>query len=209
MKSVYTRSFHLIASLLLWCGAISGQAATTFTTTTTATGSWSTAGNWAGGIAPTGNQAGNIAAHGAANITLTLDVATTIGQIQDTRASAQLFTINASGTTAMTFDNTGGVNNPLARADAFIGETSSGPVTLLPNIIIQNTDLDLANTGSTSPTLTIGTLGTSTITATTPQNLFILQNQARAPNPLTSTAALAAVAASSRFKTSAPAAGLR
>ena len=178
IKSICTNPLCLIASLLLLAGAGNRVQAATFTTTATATGSWSTPGNWAGGTAPTGNQAGNIAANGAANITLTLDVATTIGQIQDTRGSSQLFTINASGTTAMTFDNTGGVNNPLTRADAFIGETSSGPVTFLPNIVIQNTDLDFANTGSTSPTLTIGTLGTSTITATTPQNLFIFQNQA-------------------------------
>ncbi len=177
-KSAWTPVFALAASLLLLAGAISVQAATTFTTTTTASGNWGTATNWAGGVAPTGSQAGNIAANGAATIALTLNTATTIGQIQDTHGSAQNFTINASGTVAMTMDNTGGVNNPLGNADAFIGETSSGGINLLPNIVIQNTDLDLGNTGSTTPTLTIGTLGTSTITATTARNLKIFQNQA-------------------------------
>jgi len=177
-KSARTAVFVLFASLLLLAGAASVQAATTFTTTTTANGNWGTATNWAGGVAPTGSQAGNIAANGAATIALTLNTATTIGCINDTHGSAENFTINASGTVAMTMDNTGGANNLLGNADAFIGETSSGGITFLLNIVIQNTDLDLGNTGSTTPTLTIGTLGTSTITAATARNLKIYQNQA-------------------------------
>src|ERR1017187_2855370 len=47
---------------------------------------------------------------------------------------------------------------------------------LKENLIIANTDLDIANTGSTTPVTTIGTLNTTTITATSARNLFIRQN---------------------------------
>jgi len=167
-----------IAGLLLLAGALSVQAAnTTFTTTTTATGNWSLGANWVG-TAPTGNQAGNIAANGNASISLILDVATTIGQIKDTQSSAHGFTVNASGSIAMTMDNTGGTANPAGDLNSFIGSTSSGGVSFNPNIIIANKDLDLYLSGSTSPTLTIGPTpaGTGSIIANSPQNLNVFSD---------------------------------
>ena len=89
---------------------------------------------------------------------------------------AHSFTINANGTIAMTFDNTGGAAKPGGDNNAFIGSASSGAINFYPNIIIQNTDLDIHQNGSTQPSAIIGTLGTSTITAVTPQHLILLQN---------------------------------
>ena len=163
-----------LGSLLLAGGLDARAAATTYTTTTTATGNWSTPGNWAGGVAAAG--AGNVAVAGAAAVTLTLDVPETIGVVRNPNGSARAFIINANGTTALLLDNTGGAANPAADNNAFIGSTSSGAIDFYPNILIQNTDLDIYETGSTQPSDVIGTLGTSTITALTPQNIILLQN---------------------------------
>jgi autotransporter-associated beta strand protein len=167
-----------MGSLLLLAGATSVQAFNTnYTTVAGASGNWSDGTIWAGGVAAAG--AGNIGLLGAGGSTFTLDVPTTMGVVNDGQGSARAWTINASGTIAMTMDNTGNTtNNSAGTLNAYIGESSSGTMTFNPNIIIQNTDLDFANTGSTTPTLAIGILGTSTITATSARNLFIRQNQA-------------------------------
>ena len=168
---------RLFLSILILAIGMNLRAQTTFTTVAGATGNWSDGTKWAGGVAASG--AGNIGLLGAGGSTFTLDVPTTMGVINDGQGSARAWTINASGTIAMTMDNTGAVaNNPAGTLNAYIGESSSGTMTFNPNIIIQNTDLDFANTGSTTPILAIGVLGTSTITATSPRNLFIRQNQA-------------------------------
>ncbi len=165
-----------MSGLLLLAGVANLEAAT-FTTVAGASGNWSSGAVWAGGGVAGG--VGNIAQLGAGGSTFTLDIATNIGVINDGQASARAWAINASGSIAITMDNTGNaVNNPAGTLNAYIGESSSGTMTFNPNIIIQNTDLDFANTGSTTPTLAIGVLGTSTITATSARNLFIRQNQA-------------------------------
>lgn len=177
MKSTCLRNVLRLGGLLLLAGTISIQAQTTFTTVAGASGNWSDGTKWAGGVAASG--ALNIGLLGAGNSTFLLDAPTTMGVINDGQGSARGWTINASGTIAMTMDNTGAVaNNPAGTLNAYIGESSSGTMTFNPNIIIQNTDLDVANTGSTTPILAIGILGTSTITATSARNLFIRQNQA-------------------------------
>ena len=178
MKSVFTRNLFLMTGLLLLAGALNVHAAgTTYTTVAGANGIWSDGTVWAGGVAASG--AGNTAQLGAGGSTFTLDVPVTIGVVNDGQGSARGWTINASGTIAITMDNTGATaNNSAGTRNAYIGESSSGTMTFNPNIVIQNTDLDVANTGSTTPVLAIGVLGTSTITAVTAQNLFIRQNQA-------------------------------
>ena len=76
-------------------------------------------------------------------------------------------------------DNTGATaNNPAGDRNAYLGSTSSGGFFFYPNIVISNTDLDIYQSGSTQPSGIIGTLGASTITAATPQNLFLMQNYA-------------------------------
>ena len=167
--------FVLIASLLLLLRATGANAATTFTATTNATGNWNAAASWAGGTIPSG--AGNIVVQGAAGVTRTLNVATTIGQVKNTQGSARLFTVAASGTIAMTMDNTGGAANQNGDSNASISSSSSGGIVFTPNIIIQNTDLELYQNGSTQPSGVYGTLGTSTITATSARNLILLQNE--------------------------------
>lgn len=162
-----------LVSLFLLAAVTSLKAATTFTATTNATGNWNAAASWAGGTIPAG--AGNIAVQGAASVTRTLNVATTIGQVKNTQGSGRLFTVSASGAITMTMDNTGGTTNVAGDFNAFIGSTSSGGLVFTPNIVIQNTDLDVYQNGSTQPSDVYGTLGSSTITATSARNLFLLQ----------------------------------
>jgi autotransporter-associated beta strand protein len=178
---------RLFAGLLLALPAAVHAGVNTWTAVTGAAGNWSNSTNWTGapttGGAP--NGAGNVAAKGIGGVALTLDMPETIGQVEDTTSASQGgMTINASGTIAMTMDNTGGNGNDAGDNNSFIGQTVSSALTFLPDIIIQNTDLDFANTGSTQPVLTIGTLGVSTITATSPQNLFIKQNKANTTQPI-------------------------
>jgi autotransporter-associated beta strand protein len=181
MKATPLQQLILGGSLLLLAGALSVRAAgTTYTASTTASGDWSTAANWAGGTAPTGNQAGNLAVQGAAGVTLTLDVPATLGQVKDTQGSARNFQINASGTVAMTFDNTGGSANQNGDDNAAISSSSSGAMLFYPNIIITNTDLEVIQTGSTTPSGVIGTLGASTITTSQARNLVLIQNEGKA-----------------------------
>lgn len=145
MKLTCIRNLVVIVSLLLLAGALSVQAVgTTFTTTTTASGNWSTTANWTT-TAPTGNQIGNIALNGAASITLTLDQATTIGEVTTySGGSVFPFTINASGTVAMMFDNTGAtVNNIAGDKNSCLGMNGHSSITFNPNIIIANTDMDI------------------------------------------------------------------
>jgi hypothetical protein len=83
MKSIRAPNFLLPAGMLLLAGVLSVQAAgTTYTVASGASGNWSTATNWAGGVAPTGTQTGNIATQTTTQTTtLALDIATTIGEI--------------------------------------------------------------------------------------------------------------------------------
>jgi len=77
----------------------------------------------------------------------------------------------------MTFDNTGGIANQNGDSNACISSSSSGGIVFTPNIIIQNTDLELYQSGSTQPSGVYGTLGTSTITATSARHLILLQSE--------------------------------
>ena len=177
MKITQARIPFVIAGLLLVSAVLGARAqGTTFTTTATAAGNWSNPTNWAGGAA--GGGAGNVAINGAAVITLTLDISTNIGAVEVTSTGgARNFTIN--GTNTLIMDNTGATaNNPAGDRNAYLGSTSSGGFFFYPNIVISNTDLDIYQSGSTQPSGIIGTLGASTITAATPQNLFLMQNYA-------------------------------
>jgi len=182
MNLKHTINSFLIVSLLVLAGVTVTRAQTvTYTTTTTASGNWSTAINWAGDVAPTGRQAGNIALQGAAGITLTLDVPTIIGQVKDTQGSSRNFTINANAGVPMIFDNTGSTsNNANGDLNSCISSSSSGASVFQPNIIISNTDLEIVQAGSTTPSGVIGILGTSTITAAQPHSLILIQNEAKA-----------------------------
>jgi autotransporter-associated beta strand protein len=178
MKSVLFRNFLLLAGLLWLGGAMSAQTAGV-TWTNIATGNWNDATKWTNPVVGFPNAAGDAARPSAGGFSLALTGPITLGQFFDSLGSAGAWTITGAG--PFTMDNTGGNNNPAGDANAFIGQSSSGTLTLAAaNIIIANTDLDIANTGSTTPTLAVGTLGTTTITATTPQNLFIRQNVAGA-----------------------------
>jgi autotransporter-associated beta strand protein len=175
MKSNILKNISFLSSLLLLAGAISVQAATTYTEA--AAGNWSASGSWT----PAGpaNGAGNIAL-GAGAYTMTLDQPYTIGWVENTQGSSHAMTVNASGTVAITMDNTGGGNTANGDANACISSSSSGAIAFSPNIIIQNTDLEIEQSGSTSPSGTVGILGTSTITATSARNLILIVNEQKA-----------------------------
>jgi autotransporter-associated beta strand protein len=162
---------------VLLAGAIRLQAATaTFTATATATGNWSNGTNW-GGTAPVGMQAGNLAQQtSTGTAALVMDLATTIGQIQNHDGALHYFVITNSGTVTVTMDNTGGtVNNPNGDLNACISSGVSGGILFYPDIIIQNTDLELIQNGSTQPTSVYGfSPGSAAITALTAQNLDLI-----------------------------------
>jgi autotransporter-associated beta strand protein len=166
-----------LPALVLLAGAASVRAATTtFTATAAASGNWSSGANW-GGSAPAGIQTGNIAQQTSTSTgALTLDTATTIGQIQNHDGSLHFFVITNSGPVAVTMDNTGGtVNNPNGDLNACISSGSSGGIDFYPNIIIQNTDLELYQNGSTQPTGVYGfSPGSASITATAARNLYLI-----------------------------------
>ncbi len=179
MKSVYSR-IRLFTGILFALAGINSQAAG-IQWTNTASGNWTDTIVWTNGVPSVGspNSAGDVARTRAAGFSVALTGPITMGQIFDPLGSAGSWTVTGAG--PVTMDNTGGPNNSAGTANAFIGQTSSGTLGFATeNIIIANTDLDIANTGSTTPTLSIGTLGTTTITATTPQSLFIRQNIASA-----------------------------
>jgi len=100
-----------------------------------------------------------------------LDTPETIGQLQNTVSSGNLWSI--TGTSTLTMDNTGGPLNPFGNAWASIRITSSGPLNLGTNSLVLNQNLDLSNSGSTSPTITIG----GAISATTTATIFFRNNQ--------------------------------
>jgi len=176
MKLRQLHTFICLSGLLL-AGTLTGQAATTtYTWSATAAGNWNTAADWTGGVVASG--AGNFVVTGNNAAGLTLNVPETIGEVAISHsASVGSMTVAAATGVAITMDNTGGsINNIAGDRNSCIGSSSSGAMTFQPSIIIANTDLDLYQGGSTQPTLTIGVLNTSTITASTAQNLFLFQS---------------------------------
>jgi autotransporter-associated beta strand protein len=121
------------------------------------------------------NGVGNKALLGAGGSTFVLDTPVTLGIVQDGQGSARAWLIqtNPASLQAMTFDNTGGINNLLANADAWLGSSSSGPMTFQPSIVIANTDLHFQLAGSTGPAFNQGVLNLTTITATSPRTLWL------------------------------------
>jgi hypothetical protein len=127
-------------------------------------GSWATSGNWSNGVP---DAAGDTAAYSTSSTsaTVTLDKAgggaVTIGKISKTASGS--FTINLGTASGLILDNTGGTGN------ASIANTSgSGSTTIKPNITFTNTDLTIQNAGGG---MTIGTVGSTTLTASTAQTL--------------------------------------
>ena len=101
--------------------------------------------------------------------TITLDTAVTLGALAIGTAGTKTWTINATGGNAFTLDGTGinGTNNFFGNAGvAAIGSRGVGAnLTINPDIVLSNTDLDMGNTNT--GTMTIG----GSITATTAQAL--------------------------------------
>ncbi|MGB8353237.1 MAG: autotransporter-associated beta strand repeat-containing protein [Chthoniobacteraceae bacterium] len=157
-----TQALLILAAALFACH--SAQAAgTTFTIITGTNGPWDTTANWSGGGIGAGT--GNIATVGTGIGTsgsIALDVNETLGQLTNTGTTN--FTVTAAGGT-FTFDNTGGVNNIFGNSDAAISTNGTGSLTVNPNIVIQNTSLDIGSTSS--GVITLGTSSASTITAST------------------------------------------
>lgn len=100
---------------------------------------------------------------------ITLDVPVTLGALSIGTAGTKAWTINAAGGNAFTLDGTGinGTNNFFGSIGvAAIGSRGTGAnLTINPDIILSNTDLDMGNTNT--GTLTIG----GNITASTAQAL--------------------------------------
>lgn len=102
--------------------------------------------------------------------TVTLDVDVTVGQVRINTSGGHTSTFNSDGTHFFTLDGTG-LNNQFGifNSAAIVQVANAGALTVAPNIVLANTDLDLGTI--TAGTLVIGTLGTNTITASTPQAL--------------------------------------
>ncbi len=133
--------------------ATHGADAATSTWTAGATGNWSNATDWTGGVP---NSAGTVATYNTVTTAATtaLDENITVGTISKQASGA--WTITASGGT-LTLDNTG------ASGDALIRNSSgSNLLTIGANIVIQNTDLDISSNA--------GVVINGNITAATAQN---------------------------------------
>jgi len=105
------------------------------------TGSWNTAGNWTNGVP---NAAGDSASIANFNVDLASNV--TIGQIFGGNNGADTSVTTSNGST-ITMDNTGGTTNIFGDSNASISHTGSYSLRIAPNIVIQNTDLDVGHTG--------------------------------------------------------------
>lgn len=160
----------LPAAALISFSPLASAVVTTFTWTSGVTGNWnstSTTTDWKTATAVTG--AGNIVTMGTTigGSTTTLNVSgITVGQIKNTASSGRAWTIadDAVNHYAITLDNTGGSTNIFGNANAAISSSSSGAMNVLTSIIMKNTDLDIIHTpGGSTQTMTIGTLGTSTL----------------------------------------------
>ncbi len=137
------------------------------------TGSWNTSSNWSNGVPNTIGDIASLSASGS-TITTSLDSSVTIGQLTNTNTSG--WTIGAGGGT-LTMDNTGGsVSAFSATTDSAIGNTNvaGGKITLNPNIVVANKDLDIGNASTNGSALTIA----GNITASTAQNLKFYNNNA-------------------------------
>jgi len=127
----------------------------------TDTTNWS-ADTWSNGV-PDSTSAGDVASYiNSLLATTTLDINVTVGSI--TNGGAGAWNIATDGSSTLTLDNTGGTGN------ATITTTSSGNLTIAPNVVIKNTNLDI-NSGTATGTITL----TGTITGT--GNLNLLGNR--------------------------------
>jgi len=127
----------------------------------------STSGDWAAGTWTNGtpsNNPGDTASYTTnSNSTITLAAPVTIGALRST--STATWTIAASGTTALTLDGTGFTTNAFGNAGtaAIVNASAAGTLTVRPNIILTNTNLDIGTTGSGAAITNIGTSATNTI----------------------------------------------
>jgi len=175
------------ASVLL---AIRPARGTTYVWTAGDTGNWNATGDWTptpGASGPTG--AGTIAeypssaASGSVGVTTITSSGITVGQMEDLAEHGDGWAIAAGS--PITMDNTGGSNNLFGDSNAAISSSLSGMMTVQTNIIMANTSLDIGIVGNdpSTQTMTVGTLGSTTITngdASGSLNLNLEQNELQA-----------------------------
>ena len=173
------RSFAIAA----WAMVQTASAATANWKNNTS-GNWSDTANWNPATVP--DAAGTVVRYthsggGSLSGTVTLNQNATAGIIDHQTGvggSTGVFTVARSGSFALTMDNTGGVANLFGNSNAAIigiGNSNTFNITQVhSDIVIANTDLDI---GSQSGGVLIGTsANSSTITASTNQNLNLRWN---------------------------------
>ncbi len=108
-----------------------------------------------------------------ASFTLTLDENLTVGTIKLNASGGHTGTFTSDGTHVFTLDNTGGTaTNIFGDTNASIGENAnSGVLTVGPNIVIANTNLDIGSPQKGTVSIT------GNITASTAQTLNLENNQ--------------------------------
>ena len=199
MKSILSRNFLLLASLLLMAGGANvGAAVTTWNWSTNAaaeTANWSVVTNWSttGGV----NGGGTTVPDGAGNkvtytqstplaspVAVTLDAAHTIGIVSSSTGSNRAWWItNGASIFTLNMDNTGGGANLFGDTSAAIQSgNASGYASVLCNLNISNTDLTIYQDSGNS-TMVVGEAigGTNTlIKASGVHNLFLRTGSGKA-----------------------------
>ncbi|WAC19477.1 autotransporter-associated beta strand repeat-containing protein [Luteolibacter sp. SL250] len=134
----------------------------------------STSGTWAAATWTNGTPSvnpGDIATYsGGSNSTVSLGSAVTIGVLRGAMSNTSTWGISSSGSIAFTMDGTGisAANNRFSNAGtaSIVNSSPGGTLTVRPNLIMTNTNLDIGMTGSGAAAINIGaaTANENTIT---------------------------------------------
>ncbi|RYD31976.1 MAG: hypothetical protein EOP87_13685, partial [Verrucomicrobiaceae bacterium] len=134
----------------------------------------STSGTWAAGTWTNGTPSvnpGDIAIYsGGSNSTISLGSAVTIGVLRGSMSNTSTWGIAADGSIAFTMDGTGvsATNNRFSNAGtaSIVNTSPGGTLTVRPNLVMTNTNLDIGSTGAGATAINIGsaTANTNTIT---------------------------------------------